>query len=174
MKYIIKNKKNWHGITILFILLAFPTLVLMSMIIESNYISIKEALLDSWLIIIILIGFDLYFLDCIFWQFKGYEDVEINTKELIIKRKGKILKDKFSIPISSIYSVQMQEYEPVTFFSMIFRNPLLFSKAIGETGGRILVLYGKNGKHKIDFGLGLTHSEAKLYVKQMTELLGID
>ena len=100
--------------------------------------------------------------------------MEINTKELIVKRKGKIIKNKFSIPISSIYSVQMQDYEPVTFFSTIFRNPLLFSKLIGETGGRILVLYGKNGKHNIDFGLGLTHSEAKLYVQQMNDMLGID
>lgn len=168
------KKKNWHGITILLILFAFPTLVLFSMVIESNYISIKEALLDSWLILLILIGFDLYLLDCILWQFKGYEDVEINNKELIVRRKGKIITDKFSIPISSIYSIQMQEYEPVNFFTTIFRNPLLFSKVIGETGGRILVLFGKNGKHKIDFGLGLTHSEAKLYVQQITDLLGID
>ena len=169
MKYIIKKRKSWYALTnLLFILLALITaLTIITVLIVNGFNSILEL---SWLIILI-IGFGLYIMNYIFWQFRGYEEVELNDKEFIIRRKGKLINDKFKILTSTIYSIQEQEYEPVTYTTTIFRNPFLFSKAIGETGGRVLVRYGKDGKNKIDFGLGLTVDEAKLYVQQMNKIL---
>ncbi len=169
MKYIIKKRKSWYALAnLFFILLALITaLIIIIILIVNRFNSVLEL---SWLIIL-LIGFGLYIMNYIFWQFRGYEEVEINEKEFIIRRKGKLINDKFKIPTSTIHSIQEQEYEPITYTTTIFRNPFLFSKAIGETGGRILAKYGETGKYKIDFGLGLTPEEAKLYVQQMNEVL---
>lgn len=169
MKFIIRKRKSWYALAnLFFILLAvMAVLTIIVVLIINGFNSFSEL---SWLIIL-LIGFGLFIMNYIFWQYRGYEEIELNEKEFIVGRKGKLINDKFKILTSTIHSIKEQEYEPVTYTTTIFRNPFLFSKAIGETGGRILVRYGKNGKYKIDFGLGLTPDEAKLYVQQMNELL---
>ncbi|MDR0830367.1 MAG: hypothetical protein LBN95_09720 [Prevotellaceae bacterium] len=118
-----------------------------------------------------LIYIEFYLINYIFWQYRGYEEIEMNDKELIISRKGKIIDDKIAISLNEIKSIEEQYYEPETFFSSIWNTPARFSRTIGEIGGRILVRYGKKIKWKIDFGLGLTKEDAKKYVQEMNDIL---
>ncbi len=173
MKFIVHKRKSWYALFNLFVLLLIPIVALTGLILLS--IKSHSSLLDpiAFIIIFLLSWFGFYILNYIFWQFRGYEEIEFNEKELVIWRRGKLKSDKLRIPISSIQTIQEQDYKPINYGERIFRNPFLFSKLIGETGGRILVRYGKRIKYKVDFGLGLTPKEAKLYVEQMNEILDI-
>jgi len=172
---IIKKKTSYYALWNLFLLLAAPAMPIFMMI--SFSIDAKDTLLDvlkeTWFVFLILILFALYPLDYIFWQIKGYEQVEFDINKFTRTRRGKIFRNKFIIHTTDIFSIEEQAYYPETFTSSFFRNPLLLSKTIGETGGRILIRYGKNGKHKFDFGLGLTSEEARIYVEEMNKVLSL-
>lgn len=173
MKFIIKNKTNWYAIVNLLILLMIPIFILaifIALSIASNIPIYKLSLYES-IFLLIVTGFGFYILNWILWQLKGYEEIEFNKDELIIKRKGKLINDKLKIQTSIIQMFEEQAYTPIGIDTYMFRNPLLFSRLIGESGGRILVKYGRKKKNKVNFGLGLTPEEARTYAKQMNDIL---
>ena len=129
------------------------------------------------LFILPLILVNLYFVNYIFWQIRGYEVIELTAKALSITRKGKLFKDSSIIPMYAIEKIEEnKKYAPTKFGNSIWRNPFLISKIVGEEGGRIRVIYntkiiGFRLKIAIDFGQGLSKEEAYLYVKQMNEIV---
>jgi hypothetical protein len=136
----------------------------------NNGFSVVGTLLGS-IIICFLLYADFFALDYIFWNFRGYEEVEMNDREITIKNRGKLKEKRIVISLSNIISIQEQDYERKTFFSPPFQTPTGFSNAIGEIGGRIYVIYKEKKEKKIEFGLGLTEDEASIYVKQFNDIL---
>lgn len=172
MKLTIRNKKNWYSITILGIIFSLLNLIVLfifyTMLFESQSLFRIEDIIMLLLLVGIFILFDVYLLNSILWQLNGYEVVEMNNRELIIHKKGKIVRNKFIISTSEIEKIEIQEYLDVAFGNTIFINISEFSKILGESGGRIKVTY--SGK-TIDFGRSLSDKEALYYVEQMINLL---
>ena len=118
---------------------------------------------------------NLYIINYIIWQIRGYEIIEMSEEMLSIKRKGKLFHDSSTISINKIVKVEEHKYEPPTFASS-WHNPFMVSKMSGEEGGRIRVIYNTKFlvfrfKIATDFGQGLSKEEACIYVKQMNDIL---
>jgi flagellar biosynthesis protein FliQ len=173
MRYIIKNKANWYAIFNLLLLLLIPILIV-GVFIALSFASntpIYELSIFEFISLLIVIAFGLFIVNWIVWQLNGYEEVTLDEMELFIQRKGKLVNEKFRIKTAIIQTIEEHEYMPITFGSRILRNPFLFSKLIGESGGRIIVKYGINKMNKVVFGLGLTPEEARAIVKDMNVFL---
>ena len=95
-------------------------------------ISLGNLFITCLFFIFLPLLFDLYILNYIFWQVRGYEVVEITEKTLSIKKKGKIFKDNFIIPLYKIKDIREQEYKAIEFGTSIWIKPWEFSDVIGE------------------------------------------
>ena len=174
-----KVPTNYFGIFLLFLMfigvsciLCVSVFAFIGSLFGPIYIDIISLLLSLLFLlwISLLVYADLFAIDYILWNIKGYEEVNMDERELIIRKKGMLMKSNISIKLSEIESIQEQNIQE-TWRTLLIQNTGRFSRIIGETGGKILVKYGKNGKWKIDFGLGLSDSEAKIYVEQMNNIL---
>jgi len=181
MKIIIKKEKSCFALIQLFAILILFNSVIAFIVFVSltnvvfEFLSVED-LLTICILLFLPLSFNLYILNYIFWQIRGYEIVEMTENTLSIKRIGKIFKDNSIIPLYKIEKIEEQEYQPIEFGTSIWINPFEFSKIIGETGGRIKVTYNAKAicysfKIAIDFGLGLSKEDAHLYVQQMNKIL---
>lgn len=177
MKIIIRKKKNLYALSLLFSIIILVDIVAGGIIwiILENGVNSFDYLLIIGLLFFLPLLFNLYLINYIFWQIRGYEIVELTEKILSIERKGKLFKDSSSIPVNKIEKIKEQKYDP-TSGSPFWTHPFEFSKVIGEEGGRIRVIYnakiiGYSFKIASDFGQGLSKEEAHLYVQQMNKIL---
>ncbi len=178
MKKIVCSKVpiNYFGLFLLFLLLigvssilCISIIVFFEAILAEFYVNLNFFLFLFW--IFFLVYADLYAIDHILWNITGYEEIKMDEEKLLISKRGRLFKNNIHIKTLEIKSIEEQEYFHETFFSSLFQGYKKFSHAIGETGGRMLIKYGRNGKLEIDFGLGISKKDAKIYVEQMNEIL---
>lgn len=182
MEIIIKKNKNGFSLMKLFELLFFITslFLISTFVFVVNFLHFDILLFDwkvffsillylCWLLFLCFFVF--FIINSIFWQFRGFEVVEIDTESLLIKRRGQLVKDVVTIPLNEIISIDQQKYIPVTFKNRFSGNPFSFSRTIGEIGGHIKITYQKKKKKTIEFGFGLSKEEAFHFIEQMKEIL---
>lgn len=110
--------------------------------------------------IIILFFLALYVLDIIIWKIRGYEILEMDNRELIVKKRGKLFPTRNIISIIEIEKIQVKDYPKK------FSN--LFLRLVGTKGGKINIRYlGRD----IYAGQGLTSEKAYALEKKMNNLL---
>jgi len=171
MSITIRSKVSTKALFNLILLLVPPVSIIIVMILleiqsKDNILSVLS---EIWFVLILIIAFILYVLDRVLWQISGYEQVEFDSSNFKTIRKGKLLTEKFIVATSDICSIEEQDVESEDF--SFFRNPLMFSRDIGETGGRIIIRYGRDGKNSFEFGMGLSPHEVKFYTEQMKGIL---
>ena len=180
MKVIIRKKKSSYALFQLFGILILVDLVIGFIIFTSfqyDGISGFDELLVGFIFLSLPLLLNLYLINYIFWQLRGYEIVEMNEKTLSIKRMGKLFNDSSMISTNKIELIKDQKkYDPSKFGDSIWINPFLFSEIAGEEGGKIRVIYktkifGFSFKISTFFGQGLSNEEALMYVQQMNKIL---
>ena len=181
MKFVTKKQKNRYALysligSVISINIVIGGILFM-MIFEEG---INRLRLDDFLAICFYLFLptllNLYLINYIFWQIRGYEIIEMSEKTLLIKKLGKIFKHNTVIPLYKIKKIEEQEYNPPRFGDSIWQNSFRIAEFTGEAGGRIKVTYnvkilGFNLKNVIELGQGLSEEEAHLYVQQMNEIL---